>query len=613
MRQSALSYSFRATRVGCLISLTLFLAVSRMQAQPLALYKVREVKKAFTIAGDGSQETAFFFPHAEEFGPLKKGYAIKAPGLIALSGKFSGVPTSETALFIRLYTRNISKVRFAGAGTGGEEKKPLEISVSKDGYQIPAFLKAEKLLPWLGDPAALRISYSLSDSSRPFTLVIGDLWIGEEHIADRLSPSDIFVHAPFANAARQTSWQWSPFDSYGECAYFPADQKEENFKGSIFIQDTTQTSNQLLSGILPSLLDHYPFYATRKVSKDSILRSASAFLHRNQNLPLCPFIDSINTFLWASLHDPHFSIRGACDNRKALRTPLYTYYLKGRYRIAGIFDDSLKSRVSLGTELLAVDGKVLDTARARDINGLLRRLPGERVNITVRHPDGRVEDLAWQVKDRYKIPATFSPGNLDMKFIGDSICYYRIGKINMELPLDFASRLDSVNTRKKLILDLRGNGGGDFLAGAQFLSYLIGRSYHYFDYEDVRTGKIDSVVIKANETPFHYRSDGKVVLLVDEATACIAELLVYTLRAQRNNVVVVGRESTRGALAFIYEINLPKDNVVIATNCLDTGRFLLGGRSIEEKGIAPDFRVVLEQVDDLQPYRDKVLTTAISK
>jgi C-terminal processing protease CtpA/Prc len=599
--------------MGCLISLTLFLAVSRIEAQPLAFYKVREIKKAFTIAGDGTQETAFFFPHAEEFGPLNKGYAIKAPGQIVLSGKTDGVPTPETVLFVRLYTRNISKVRFSVPG--GEEKKPIEIPVAKDGYQLPAFLRAEKLLPLPGDPAALKISYSLSDSSRPFTLVIGDLWIGEEHIADRLSPSDIFVHAPFANAVRQTAWQWSPFDSYGECAYFPVDQKEENFKGSIFIHDSSQTSNQLLSGILLPLLDHYPFYAARGVRKDSLRQSAAAFLRRHQNLPLCPFIDSINTFLRTSLHDPHFSIRGACDNRKALRTPLYAYYLKGRYRIAGIFDDSLKTRVSLGTELLAVDGKLLDTARtgARDINGLLRKLPGEKVNITVRHPDGRVEDLAWQVKDKYKIPATFSPGNLDMKFIGDSICYYRIGKINMELPLDFASRLDSINTRKKLILDLRGNGGGDFLAGAQFLSYLIGRSYHYFDYEDVRTGKIDSVIIKANQTPFHYRPDGRIILLVDESTACIAELLVHTLRARRNNVVVVGRESTRGALAFIYEINLPKDNVVIATNCLDTGRFLLDGRSIEEKGISPDLRVVIEQIDDLQPYRDKVLSTAISK
>ncbi|MDE3250668.1 MAG: hypothetical protein KGO82_18545, partial [Bacteroidota bacterium] len=395
----------------------------------------------------------------------------------------------------------------------------------------------------------------------------------------------------------------------------PVDQREEDFKGSLFLEDSLKSSRDLLSDIFIPLLENYAFYAERHLKKEEVIEKAVSVLDRSKRAGLCDLVDSLNRFIVTELREPHFYIKSACYNRKAEKTAMYVFPIQGRQLVAGVFDDSLSMHVPLGSELTEVNGQEItkEDLNPKDVNALLKGIPGKQVHVTIRPEGQTARTVSYVLKDKYRIPAGFSPANFDFRYLNDSVAYYKISKINPELPLDFASRLDSINGRAKLILDFRNNGGGDFLAGAEFLSFIIGHKFTYFDFEAFPSGHRDSVVVRENATPFHYRPDGKLVLLVDGSTACIAELVVYTLKTRYKNVVVVGREHSRGALAFIYEINFPKDNIVVATNCLDTGKFLLGGQSIEGKGIKPDIPVEIQSVLDLQPYQDKVLKVAISQ
>lgn len=599
----------------CVISFVLIiLFYNNGLTQTLAYYKSRKLHIRYSIRESTElPKVDFYFPRFDDFAPLPYGYNVTSPAEIQLAVDGSKEEFSEIIVFTRFFTRNIAKVFVSAAGGNCPER--VEIEFHKDGYQVPGMNSIGCMVTAIKERPSLRISYTLIDSTRPFVLMIGDLWIGANTIEKFLSPSAMFVQFPFANAKVQKTFPNSPFDSYGECAYFPKNQKEEDFKGVIFVEDSVKNSAQLLSEIFIPLLQKYPFYRIRNINKKLFIERARLLIQRTRALPLCSYIDSLNNFLSKNLKDAHFSIRSSCSNKRAEKTPLYAYPINGHHVIAGVFDDSLRNSIPLGSEIVKIDEEVIDGVNydGRDINALLKKLPGQKVNIVVKIPDGRNEQVTYSIKEKYKIPPAFSPGNFVWKVINDTVAYYKINKINSELPLDFVSKLDSINTKKKLILDFRNNGGGDFLAGAQFLSYFINHRFTYFKYEDVNTNIIDSVVVNENRSPFHYRADGKIILLIDESTACIAELVVHTLRTKRNEVTIIGREPSRGALSFIYEINLPKDNIVIATNSLDTGRFLLGGKSIEGKGISPDVRVVMNSVRDLQPYEDKVLTTAISK
>ncbi len=596
------------------ICIILLAGAFKVSAQTLAYYKTRKINTSFIISEAGQlKKKEFYFPRFDDIAPVTTGYVVTQPVTIELVRAGLMSKPEEEELFTRVYTKNISKIRFAVPGDTCS--KGITLTFNRDGFQVPVTNPLGCMAMALKSKAALAVSYTLMDSTRPFTLVIGDMWVGDNEIEKHLSPSNLFVQYPFDNAKVQQSFPSSPFDSYGQCAYFPKDQREEDFKGAVFIEDNDKPTSQLLSEIFIPLVEHYPFYGQRKVNKTAFIQSLREFIEKNKSLPLCSYVDSLNLFIGRNLKDAHFYLKSTCHDKKAEKSPIYSYEINGEFRVVGVFDDSLKTLLPIGSKILKIDNTDLYAAdfKSRDVNAMLKHQPGEKVNISFVFPEGKAGELSYQVKERYKVPSNFSAGNLDVKTFGDSVAYYKINKINPELPLDFVSKLDDINTKRKLILDFRNNGGGDFLAGAQFLSYFIKGRFNYFDYENIATNRIDSVVVKENTSPFHYREDGKIVLLIDESTACIAELVVNTLKTRRNNVVIVGRSSSRGALSFIYEINLPKDNVIIATNCLDTGRFLLGKKSIEGTGIAPDIKVAINTVQDLQPYQDKVLTTAISK
>ena len=583
-------------------------------AQTLAYYKTRSLDECMTVQeSENMHQVSFYFPGFEDMEPLLAGYQFRSPGPVKLTIKKAISNNGEVVLFTRLFTKNIAKLIFS-AGTETCSEK-IELAIGRDGYQVPGLHAAGCIARSAGNTSILNVSVVAKDSSLPVTCIVGDLWIGTSEIQKHLSPSALFVQYPFDNAKKQQSFSSSPFDSYGLCAYFPKDQKEEDFKGGVFIEDSVKSTQQLLSEMFVPMMRNYPFYEQRNISRTDFVLRAANFEERYRNLPLYSYVDSLNSFISNNLKDAHFYLRVANKNRKTERSPVYVYKIDGVFKVAGVFDDSLKLKIPPGTNIVSINDKNISDGSfgTRDVNAFLKKQPGEKMKLGYQGPDGNTAWVLYTIKESYRTPAAFSPANLRLNILGDSVAYYKINKINAELPLDFVSRIETINTCRKLILDFRNNGGGDFLAGAQFLSYFINHRFTYFDYENIATGKIDPVIVKENSTPFSYRKDGKIIILIDESTACIAELVVNTLKSRRDNVWIIGKEPSRGALSFVYEINLPGDDIVIATNCLDTGRFLLNGKSIEGKGISPDIKVAINSIEDLQPYRDKVLTTAISK
>ncbi|MGI4741251.1 MAG: S41 family peptidase [Janthinobacterium lividum] len=174
---------------------------------------------------------------------------------------------------------------------------------------------------------------------------------------------------------------------------------------------------------------------------------------------------------------------------------------------------------------------------------------------------------------------------------------------------------------RRLVLDLRGNGGGNLNLANDLLKYLIKRDFYlskggrgrvflpsFLQPDSTRAAYFDTTSVQrlpgggfaqasnslGRQHPYrgHY-FHGQVVVLVDGATFSAASQLAASLRAQRR-VVVLGQETGGGEAGFsggtISELELPNTHLV-----LQLPHFQLRSacaRPHRGHGVQPDVEVV---------------------
>lgn len=153
-----------------------------------------------------------------------------------------------------------------------------------------------------------------------------------------------------------------------------------------------------------------------------------------------------------------------------------------------------------------------------------------------------------------------------------------------------------------LILDLRGNPGGSEKTLTNLLGGLFDRDVRLAD----RAGRKDLKPIMAKSRG-EQAFTGKLVVLVDSASASAAELLARAVQLQKRGAVVGDRSSGSvmeakifpygGAVDYSFEVTV--SDLVMAD-----------GKSLEHAGVIPD-RVIVPLPEDLAKNRDPVLAAAV--
>ncbi|MGR3856199.1 S41 family peptidase [Chryseobacterium indologenes] len=518
-------------------------------------------------------------------------------------------------MFFRYYTKNIGQIHLYTI-TNNDQRKEVNVNPNPaDGYGLPTIASLN-----LDKDAYLKkieIQFEVKEKELPYELVFSSLDLVNYKIKDEISPSSVFQKKPFDNSQYSSQQKSNPFQSHGELASFPENITNENFKGRIDVDNVGKIDNkELLAETILLLLEDYPFYKEKEIDKNSFLKSSKQFLDRNIYLSKCEFVDSINSYLNRTISDPHFKIRSACEKPKRT-TPVYTYRIGDKYVVSAIFDEELQKKIPVGSALLKINGRALTkNMDYKEINDELLKQPVKSyMSLDFIRPSGESDNVTYFIKDKYEIPENFKPRNLYLKKINDSLVYFKINKITYELNTAYLNNLDLINSSKGLVLDLRGCTGGDFLAASQFLSYFIGNEFVFFNYGYDKSGKKESVIVNESKNrSYNYHKKGKIVVLVDADTACVAEMIVHALvKYRKDNTHIVSKDKhTAGALSFAYEIYLP-EGVTVVTNALgDKRKIFLDEKIIEDKGIKPDLFIEIQSVEDLQPYKDKVLEKAIS-
>lgn len=196
---------------------------------------------------------------------------------------------------------------------------------------------------------------------------------------------------------------------------------------------------------------------------------------------------------------------------------------------------SFRAGVQIGDKII----KVNDTANiaGKNIDGdgvrkLLRGPGGSKVSISVLR-DNQIKKI---VIERGIIPLP----SLDAAYmLAKNIGYIRMNKFSESTFEEFMQSLEKLQKlgMQKLMLDLRGNGGGfmneavdmadEFLSGSKLIVYTQGAESPKAEYNSKRDGLFET---------------GKLIVLVDETSASASEILAGALQ-DWDRAIIIGRRT----------------------------------------------------------------------
>jgi carboxyl-terminal processing protease len=250
-------------------------------------------------------------------------------------------------------------------------------------------------------------------------------------------------------------------------------------------------------------------------------------------------------------------------------------------------------------------GAASASSRSRAFAKLLDGPPKTSVEIRWKRKDGKEKLARFERHSEQR-----ELGMRIRKEMGD-IAIIEIDAFTRSIASDFTRGLkERLNGVRGLILDLRGNGGGDAEAMADVASAFLGDGFGLGQFTD-RAGSSFAISTRS-KSPFIAeritQTKAPLIVLAGERTSSAAEIFIAALKTA-HRALIIGTETCGCVVAIRTRHNLP-DGGVLDVSELDYKT--PAGARLERNGIKPDEIVTVER-SDLYAGRDRAMEIAIRK
>jgi carboxyl-terminal processing protease len=278
-----------------------------------------------------------------------------------------------------------------------------------------------------------------------------------------------------------------------------------------------------------------------------------------------------------------------------------------------------------GFVITSVDGSTLDdiaasvlktppdnerNRRARPamgMRGLLYGETGQQVVVEFLDADDQPERATLQFAPRSnstcgQIDPSMPPAcaELEVRRLADGIGYLRFSGFLSPVLDGVLQAIDDLGGAPSLVIDLRGNPGGQFPVRKAIASQLVGEPKLFMRYQ--RRDGLEEAYLDPVPDPY----PGQVVILVDELSASSSEEFAGSLQAL-GRATIIGSQTPGRCLVQEVAV-LPKGALLIYPSAQSQTP---DGRVLEDNGVVPDIQVELDRELLLQGL-DSQLEAAIA-
>lgn len=181
-------------------------------------------------------------------------------------------------------------------------------------------------------------------------------------------------------------------------------------------------------------------------------------------------------------------------------------------------------------------------------------------------------------------------------WITDDHLYVKIDFFSSLTDTEFLRILESLKSSKdkNLIIDVRGNFGGDLESAMNILDYLIGNEL---------LGEWDSPL----DEPYYYYSDGDLIefehiyIMTDDESASSSEVITLGMKEYLDDVTIIGETTYGKGVGQVSMNNLKYDYALFVVNAY----WNINGLNIHNEGISPDIELIDGTYGD---YIDIIMT-----